>query len=155
MSHTPFIGKAILLSWLLLGLACGGPLWAHGATYELEETEHSVSLRFSYSIGEVIRGGSVRVHTPDGQLWQQGQTDNAGLFSFVPDRPGNWLVDVNDGGGHQVQARISVSPDGALNAAGQQQPLPVSPTVLLTLLAASLLANVVLILGLVRKGASK
>ena len=76
------------------------------------------------------------------------------LLSFIPGRPGQWLVEVNDGGGHQVQARFSVGPDGALDAAGQQRALPVSPTILLVVLTASLLGNAVLILSVVRKRGS-
>jgi hypothetical protein len=53
---------------------------------------------------------SVKVFAPDEHKieYQNGRTDRAGVFSFCPDKSGEWLVVVDDGSGHGFQKKIEV-----------------------------------------------
>ncbi|WP_152551621.1 hypothetical protein [Polycyclovorans algicola] len=130
-------GVALLLA---VGMAHG-----HGAEFRSLPDVDALSLRFGYSVGEPMADTDVRVVAPDDTLWQQGRTDGAGTFSFLPDRAGRWQVIADDGLGHEVMADLDVSADGAAAAGQAPTVIRVPPLLLFGLLLASLVVNGLLI----------
>lgn len=111
----------------------------HGAAYEREPEAPAEVLRLRYAAGGAMDGAEVRISRPDdGGLFQVGRSDPAGRFAFVPDGPGEWLVEADDGQGHQLQARIAV---GAAPEQGAARNVAIPPLALLGALFASLLLN--------------
>lgn len=143
--HTP-------LFCLFFFICLIGNAWGHGAVWTLENPEdtRAVTLRFLYSSGEPTSYAAVIVSTPGENLeHQNGFTDKNGRFSFVPDAPGDWLVDLDDGMGHKVFAEIAIAADGvALPTADENTPaFPLAES----MLGLSLLANLTMMYLLLRR----
>lgn len=136
-----FCGVGLTLGLLMsAGVASG-----HGAEFQQLPEAAALSLRFGYSIGEPMADTDVRVLAPDQTLWQQGRTDGAGRFSFLPDRAGEWQVIADDGLGHEVPVTLDVSADGIATAGQAPTVIRVPPLLLFGLLLASLAVNAALI----------
>lgn len=130
---------------LAAGTAWAGNAAAHGAGFELVPDAQSTTLRFSYTAGQPVDGAAIRVLSPpDERLHQIGRTDLRGQFSFVPDRPGNWIVEADDESGHKLRAEVSIAGDG-MASADSQTSVAVPRGLLTLLLLVSLLLNVGLI----------
>lgn len=123
----------------LLLLAAAPVALPHGAGYEREPEAPTEVLRFRYAAGGAMDGAQVRVLHPGGGLYQVGRTDPSGRFAFVPDRPGEWLLETDDGQGHQLQARVPVGTAAA--AAPSARRVAVPPLALAGALLASVLLN--------------
>lgn len=126
----------------LLLLSTAPLAFPHGAGHEREPEAPAEVLRFRYAAGGAMDGAEVRVLHPGGGLYQVGRTDASGRFAFVPDRPGEWLLETDDGQGHQLQARVPVGV--AADAAPSARRLAVPPLVLAAALLVSLLLNAAL-----------
>jgi nickel transport protein len=122
---------------LALMLLHASPAAAHGAVYEAVEAD-TVALRFAYLLGDPMQAAQVRVFAP-GQPspFQSGQTDARGRFAFIPDRPGTWAAEADDGRGHYVRAQVEVS--GSQMQLATPDAVAVSQRVLLGALVVSLL----------------
>lgn len=141
MNHTL---KAVLLSLLLLCLPALA--FGHGSGFEPLDQE-TVAIRFGYGLGAPIADAEVQVLPPGSQIPHQvGRTDSKGAFAFVPDQPGEWTLIADDGAGHRVEARATVTADGIDMEAPQNLAIP--PIWLLIGLLLSLLINAGLISAL-------
>jgi hypothetical protein len=119
---------------------------AHGAGYAPWPGPAQV-LRFGYNTGEAIADTDVIVRGPDGSVRQRGRTDTEGRHAFVADAPGTWSVQIDDGLGHVVDARVTVAADGAARVDAAAEPAAVSVQLVLLLLAASVIVNVLQFVG--------
>lgn len=129
----PILGMAMGL------LAASPAALPHGAGFEREAEAPTEVLHFRYAAGRAMDGAEVRVTRPDdGPLFQVGRTDRRGRFAFVPDAPGEWLVEADDGQGHQLQARVAV---GQETEAQKAETVTIPRIALLGALLASLLLN--------------
>lgn len=103
--------------FLMLFAAAGAA--AHGTGFRLVETRDARAVRCYYASGDPMAYAKVLVYGPEDRdtEHQNGRTDRAGSFAFLPDRPGKWRVIVNDGQGHRLEAKVPVAPspvpDGA------------------------------------------
>lgn len=111
--------------WLpvLLVLLFAGPedAHAHGAGWQLTNSDNTVRYRFGYTDGTPMAFAEVVVISPDGKTWQKARTDRTGHFAFAPDianagptandPAGKWQIKVSDGMGHVVQ--LSHQAEGA------------------------------------------
>lgn len=88
------IGVAcLLLSFAVLGSPAGA--YAHGAHIDYS-INASVEIVARYDTGEPMAGAQVTVYAPDDPATphSSGICDEAGRFTFVPDRDGTWDVQV-------------------------------------------------------------
>ena len=105
MKNAPVLG---LLFGIILLLPQKAP--AHGLGYAQLEAAPAVALQFSYSTGEPLAYAALKVYAPgnDKIEYQNGRTDAAGCFSFIPNVSGVWRLLVTDGQGHALEAEITV-----------------------------------------------
>ena len=92
---------------------------AHGVSYEMVETSPAVSFKSAFSSGEPIAYGEVLIYSPsDSEVeYQNGRTDKHGVFTFLPDQPGTWKVEVDGGLGHKLMFDVPVSaPEGKMKS---------------------------------------
>ncbi|WOD41211.1 hypothetical protein [Nodosilinea sp. E11] len=98
------------LAWALGAASLGGPVLAHGVVLEHRQLS-SVEVAAQFETGEPMANAQVLVYAPDNpsEPWQQGNTDDQGRFSFVPDTTlvGNWEVMVRQAG-HGAIATIPI-----------------------------------------------
>ncbi|MBN1498378.1 MAG: hypothetical protein JXA07_16520 [Spirochaetes bacterium] len=87
-------------------------LAAHGIVRTIEEGRAMVVTAL-YDDGEPISYAAVRIFAPGDRKveFQNGRTDARGRFSFVPHGPGDWLVRLDDGGGHGFEEHVAVDAD--------------------------------------------
>jgi nickel transport protein len=90
-------------------------LWAHDMQVRIEQASPAVVAHTTYAGSEPVAYAEVLVFGPGQQAteYQNGRTDARGVFSFVPDREGEWRFVVDDGMGHRVERPITVSADAA------------------------------------------
>lgn len=88
---------------LALGAAC-----AHGVHYQV--SEDAVAVCAAYHDAAPMAFCDVEVFAPGAPeaSYQEGTTDPAGCFAFVPSTNGVWIVSVDDGMGHGVRAEVPV-----------------------------------------------
>jgi nickel transport protein len=107
-------------NFLLAALAClalPGQADAHGAGHVPVDRvldQPGIAVEFRLSDGEAMAHASYRLLAPDAgaTVFQNGRTDALGRLAFVPDRPGNWRVEVEDVRGHKAAATVEIL-DGA------------------------------------------
>lgn len=104
--------RKIYVLVFLLGLLSVDSACAHAVHGALEEG--AVGVRFFYDGGAPLRAAEIQVFGPNRDMLPiiQGETDLNGRFAFIPDQPGTWEIEVNDGMGHRAQFRIDVESTG-------------------------------------------
>jgi hypothetical protein len=90
-------------------LVTGGELAAHGISVVVERTGDAWLATARYDGGVPMGGADVVIHGPGAaSVYQEGRTDPAGRFLFIPSGPGEWRVRVDDGMGHRRTVRAVV-----------------------------------------------
>lgn len=89
--------------------------FAHGLELSLSGDDGPRIVTARYAAGSPAADADVVVTAPmagagsaDAVAWQTGRTDPMGRFAFVPDRPGEWRVSVDDGQGHRAEVTFVV-----------------------------------------------
>ena len=102
--------KIFALLIFLFVLMNENPGYAHGVGYR-EISVKAVPLEFFYSTGEKMSYCEAKIfsHKDSKFAAQTSRTDEQGRISFIPDSIGEWRVIVNDGQGHQCEAKINVT----------------------------------------------
>jgi nickel transport protein len=97
---------------------------AHGLGYRIVEKKTVPVVMFYYSGGKSVSYAEVKVWSPtnDSIEFQNGRTDENGIFAFNPDSEGIWRIEVNDGLGHKVTAEYEMysSPEQTLKSSNGQ-----------------------------------
>lgn len=152
---------------LLLVLLCGSmglaeKVFAHGTDYRILDKADTITVECMYDDGEPMQYAEVTLFSPaDSSLeYQNGRTDQQGRFAFYPSSAGKWRMEVSDGMGHAVHARIDVvlqekSPGGQSGMAAS----PVNPATLFggssrflkAVLGVSLVMNIFLGMSVLKK----
>ncbi|WP_319780096.1 hypothetical protein [Maridesulfovibrio sp.] len=114
--------------FIAVGLFCFGTVArAHGVAYEMIETSPTITFKSGFSSGEPIAYGEVLIYAPDNSEveFQNGRTDKNGVFSFLPDKPGIWKIEVSGGQGHKLIFDLDISDTGknGLTAHKRENPL--------------------------------
>ena len=88
-------------------------LWAHAIELRVQQALPAVVVYTTYTGSVPVIYATVLVYAPSSQEaeYQNGRTDANGVFSFVPDREGEWRFLVDDGMGHREEIPITVSAD--------------------------------------------
>ena len=86
---------------------------AHGTDCRVNEDIRTITFDFFYDDREPMQYCEVLVFSPlDEKIeYQNGRTDSKGRFSFSPDTPGQWRIEVSDGMGHMVKGAVNVEAD--------------------------------------------
>ncbi len=88
---------------------CGAE--AHSIEYQVEN--RGMSVRFFYSPENPARYSAFEVFGPGDKIpHQKGRTDRNGVVSFLPDRPGKWMIKLigeSDHGSHGAGVEIDVN----------------------------------------------
>jgi nickel transport protein len=110
------------ISLFLSLLIITGQLWAHGLEIEITRKAPVVILKAIYDDHEAIGNAKTIIHPPDYAdiVYQSGITDINGIFVFIPDAPGDWLVEVDDESGHKVKETVTVDSAFFSNESPQQ-----------------------------------
>lgn len=128
--------------------------WAHGVSYEMVETSPAVTFKSTFSNGNPIAYGEVLIYAPGNAdvEYQNGRTDQNGVFSFLPDRSGTWKVEVDGGLGHKLIFNVDVAESDGNTLAGktEEKPLQASNTIK-AMLGISLIFNLCLAVFCLRK----
>ena len=139
---------AFLCAAGLFCLAAAVPVQAHAVHYSVLERDGSaVVFEVGFGPDEPASYAAVLVYGPEDRAveHQNGRTDRAGRFAFLPDRPGVWLVKVDAGMGHQVAFEVEVGEQAAAVAqpdqAGQGNALSRTELWIRAALGVSLLVN--------------
>ncbi|NDV28038.1 DUF4198 domain-containing protein [Desulfovibrio sp. JC010] len=134
--------------FIMAGILCSGSItWAHGVAYEMVETSPAVTFKSGFSTGDPIAYGEVLVYAPDNAdvEFQNGRTDRNGVFSFLPDSPGIWKVEVDGGMGHKLIFDVEVAESAASELAAHKKENPLQASVSIrVLLGISLIFNLCL-----------
>ncbi|PIE91407.1 MAG: hypothetical protein CR997_01055 [Acidobacteria bacterium] len=94
--------KMVLLGFFFYQTAA----MAHGTL--LTELNRGTGIQLTYDNGDPFAFSEVKVYAPDDSFHQGGYTDKRGCFVFMPDKPGEWKIEVSDGTGHGVVHRIAI-----------------------------------------------
>lgn len=91
-------------------LSVAAPLLAHGVGSRLAELK-PIAVEFYYSTGEAMSYTPVQVFSPDDDkhAFQEGSTDDSGIFAFTPNKDGAWQVICEADGGHRAVAKVDVN----------------------------------------------
>ena len=126
---------------LALALLLAGPLpaFAHGAGWQIDQSQSATVYQFGYTDGTAMMFAEVTITGPDGKTWQKGRTDRTGRFAIAtPPLPSlsssprdgetgsHWKILVSDGMGHQVI--LTHSPDTADTIDASKSSEPAAPS---------------------------
>ncbi len=101
--------KSFLIIFLFV-LNFENPGFAHGVGFR-EISLKAVPLEFFYSTGDKMSYCEAKIFSPKDSKFaaQTSRTDERGRVAFIPDVSGDWRVIVNDGQGHQCEAKINIT----------------------------------------------
>lgn len=102
---------------------------AHDVQTAVELSPPAVVVRSTYSGTEPMSYAAVLVFSPSNSKieYQNGRSDAAGMFAFVPDRAGEWRFVIDDGMGHREEKIIDITEEflKGSSSAGASDGLPV------------------------------
>jgi nickel transport protein len=127
---------------MTLGLILfAGRLLAHDIETQIEMSRPAVVVRATYAGKDPVAYARVLIYAESERKteFQNGRTDARGVFSFVPDRAGEWLFVLDDELGHRREVKIPIDEKIVASPAG----LRAAPT-----LGNKILTGVAIILGL-------
>jgi nickel transport protein len=86
------------------------PALAHGVVWRQAPSDQTISLHFLYSDQTPMMYSKVQLFSPaEAEIpYQSGVTDKNGGFAFIPNTPGLWKFESNDGQGHLASGEIEV-----------------------------------------------
>jgi len=110
--------KIVFFILILFGLQIR--IAAHGVDYTV--IRGGVGIQAKYDDGQPISYSDCKIFAPGDMKapYQQGLTDKYGRFLFIPDTAGSWKIEVDDGMGHGLIEKISISSEMTL-AEGLEQ----------------------------------
>ncbi len=101
--------KKILYTTLFLLLPL--TVYSHGMHVSVNKSFPAVTVSATYMGNEPVSYASILVYSPaDNETeYQNGRSDAAGMFAFIPDRAGKWKFVIDDEMGHMKEVEIDVS----------------------------------------------
>ena len=128
--------------------------YGHAVVGETLDAGQAGAVRFSYSTGDYAAYTGIKVFAPgDTEAdteYQNGRTDAAGCFAFVPDRSGNWTLVLADTMGHKLVYPIEISMMKGASSTKQSPPVAGGMTLRIGL-GLSLIANIALTMMVFRR----
>jgi nickel transport protein len=138
---------------LAITLIFAGAAGAHGTGFRLIPEERPLAVQFYYAGGAPMGYAEIHIRSPRSQRpeYQNGRTDGRGIFAFCPDKPGKWELVVNDGRGHKARAVIDVPDTKDPVQAAPEKTSRTGPGWLEIIMALSILINIWLVIGYIKK----
>jgi hypothetical protein len=97
-----FIIISFVLWFSLLG-------YSHGLKLKVEKKSPCILVTTIYHGGIAVGDAEIKVFFNDVQVvFQKGNADKKGNFSFIPDKAGDWYFQADDGMGHKKKIKIEV-----------------------------------------------
>jgi nickel transport protein len=97
-------------------------VYGHGTEWEILSSR-AVLLKTRFDSGLPMAHARVLVFPPDQTVPAcTTETDSLGIFSFTPDQPGTWVLQVRDRGGHGMRINLPVDETHALADSGGSGP---------------------------------
>jgi nickel transport protein len=149
MPSLPCRSVAALLVAAGLLLVSKSAAWSHGLSWRPLNSVDVLAFEARYSTGAPVSFADVLIHCPQegGVELQNGRTDRHGRFAFIPDKDGDWRVELDAGMGHRLEFAMRSGPQD--ETPNKVQPKP--SVLVLALLGVSLLLNVFFLLGRLRR----
>ena len=111
MNSAYLLGLFLFLSGSPTAIRSPMPLAFHGIHVQISARDGVHLARAFYEGGTPVVNGDVTITTPGSEeAWQTGRTDPSGRFAFLPDAPGTWTIQVDDGRGHRTRTTFQVEP---------------------------------------------
>ena len=109
-TQTRISPKWILIAVLLTCSAFLSEVRAHGVQIETSVQAPYVSIHAYFSRTSPIKDALITIQAPgDDKPWQTGRTDMAGNFAFMPNKPGAWVVAIDDERGHKGSTSVVIA----------------------------------------------
>lgn len=102
-------------AWALAAALAASAAVAHSIGHRVLEGGATV-VAFEYSGAGPVADAAYRVLGPGSTPFQSGRSDGLGRVAFVPDRPGEWRVELRDASGHEAVATLVVGGDRSVPA---------------------------------------
>lgn len=125
------------------------PAYGHATSWKVETEANPITVRFTYTDGRAMALSKVRVLSPDGKVFQVGNADREGYFSFLPAsgfQGGDWTLRVIGEEDHEIEAVISASAASDINARRSSM-----TSILAWILVASVILNFALLGSIAEK----
>lgn len=95
----------------LLMAAFQGAAEAHGVKYDILEAT-PIALQASYDSGQPIPHAKVLVYAPGkSESDHESASDGNGVFCFLPDKAGEWKIEMSDRLGHGIRVSLNIDKD--------------------------------------------
>jgi nickel transport protein len=121
--------KKTVLFYVLMGMTVLA--FAHGVNVDVSQQSPFIVVRAAYSGGIVLSGALVRIERPgeDKKEFQSGRMDISGCFVFKPDKPGEWVIVIDDEKGHRKKAMVSLD-EVFFSPSPKEQPVVPEPEII-------------------------
>ncbi len=82
--------------------------FSHGINYEI--IDNTVNVKTFFEDDTPFYPATVKVYSPENydKVYLEGQNNENGVFSFQPNKPGEWIIMVRDKSGHGVRVNVKV-----------------------------------------------
>lgn len=111
------VRKLLFTLIILTGLGTA-PAFGHATSWKVDTEATPITVRFTYTDGRAMSLSKVRVLSPDGEVYQVGNADREGYFSFLPAsgfENGDWTLRVTGEEDHEIEAVVSASAASDIN----------------------------------------
>ncbi|HOE96737.1 MAG TPA: hypothetical protein PLS90_07520 [Candidatus Sumerlaeota bacterium] len=96
---------------------------AHGLHLSVDVRADHVRIAGAYENGTPLAGATVAIFAPQREEpYQEGRTDPAGRFAFIPDAGGRWRIRLDDSSGHVLERQVDIPAAGSPAASGPAAP---------------------------------
>ncbi len=110
--------RKLLFTLIILTGFGTAPAFGHATSWKVDSEATPVTVRFTYTDGRAMALSKVRVLSPDGKVYQVGNADREGYFSFLPAsgfENGDWTLKVTGEEDHEIEAVVSASAASDIN----------------------------------------
>lgn len=141
--------RIFLVSLLAFFSFGDAPAFGHATSWKVDTEASPVTVHFTYTDGRPMSLSKVQVLAPDGQIYQVGNADREGYFSFLPAsgyEGTDWTLKVTGEEDHEVEAVISASAASDINSRRSSM-----TSILAWILVASVILNFALLGAMAEK----
>jgi nickel transport protein len=99
-----------IIGCIIMFLSCNSGALAHVINFETSVTPPVVVVNAYFTATSPVGEALVEIFAPGNERpYQTGRTDQSGNFAFLPDRPGEWSLSIDDERGHIDMVIVTVT----------------------------------------------
>ena len=84
-------------------------LYAHGTKYKIIKPK-TITIQATFEDDTPMSNSNVLIFAPGAtKSSEKTKSDSSGLFQFTPNKPGQWIIQVRDKGGHGMRINLEVT----------------------------------------------